>query len=117
MDKVAAAIAAMIMCVSATPVEEAPVTERYHSRTSFALPPARFTQDNAVFVIFATNVDQFCGKAPEGYTTLGCHRMVDGAPVLILPNPSRTLLTPDEYQRLVAHELAHRSGWPGDHPL
>lgn len=119
MRKAFTAVLAAIMCASAAPAREpVDLKQAYHSRVSFALPPARFTGDNITLVIFATDVSQFCGEAPAGLVILGCQRMTnDGAPVLILPNPNRTILTPAGYQRLVAHELGHRNGWSGDHEL
>ena len=118
MGKAWTAIAAMVLCVSATASaqETAPPTEAYNSRASFALPPLRYTGDNIAIVIFATDVSKYCGPSPPGYRILGCQRMVQGRPVTILPNPNYTHLTALEYQRLVAHELGHRNGWTAEHP-
>ena len=115
MGKVLTAIAAMLACVSATEADTP--QDGFNTTTSFAYPPPRYRGDNAALVIFASDVTRFCGPSAPGLTKLGCAGKRDGVPIIVLPNPNRTFLTPGEYQKLVAHELAHTLGWSGDHPL
>ena len=79
-------------------------------------PPKRFQGDAAVVVSFQASVTPPCDPAPPGLETVACEfEAANGVPVIILPNPNQ--FPDDPYAQIVAHELAHRSGWAGNHPL
>jgi hypothetical protein len=79
-------------------------------------PPLRFQGDASAVVSFQSDVSGDCGKAPRGLVILACEfSPAKGVPVIVLPNPNQ--FPNDPYARIVAHELAHRSGWAGNHPL
>lgn len=79
-------------------------------------PPARFQSDAAVIVSFESDVSGDCGKAPPGLVTVACEfKAAKGVNVMVLPNPNQ--FPDDPYAQIVAHELGHRLGWKGNHPL
>lgn len=80
------------------------------------LPPAEFQSDNAQVVVFTSTVTRFCGEAPEGIRIIACSRTVNKTPVLFLPNPCLAGQT-EYYARIACHELGHRNGWSGNHPM
>ena len=106
MKKVVAALTAGFLCVSAT-----------GSAHDAGLPPPKYMGENAAVVIFANDVTEHCGPAPEGMVKLGCSgKLKDGTPVIVVPNPNAQAFDGEFYARIVAHELGHRNGWPGTHP-
>lgn len=78
--------------------------------------PARYQGDNAAVTLYASDVSQFCPTPAPGNIVLGCSYTRDGIAVIVLPNPC--ILADVEFYALIAcHELGHRNGWAGDHPL
>ena len=76
-------------------------------------PPARFTGDTKAQVTFVApdKVAKACEEKDPDHVLEACQ---DGGHI-VLPNPCTFPLT-DNYARLACHELAHRSGWAGNHP-
>ena len=117
MRKLATAIAAMILCVSATAGE--PVKE---GRFSSSIPPERYRALGAVIAVFVPfdKLNDACGVPKiEGKTLLGCAmRTKEGAPLVVLPDSCPAAINGELYARVVCHEVAHtRGGWSGDHEL
>lgn len=103
-----AALVAPLLLSAGNPVERGPLNADW--------PPARFQGDNMAVVIFASDVSAFCGKAPAGYTVMGCQGRRKGVPVIVLPNPC-TSGAIDGTAKIACHELGHLNGWGGNHEL
>ena len=114
--KTALALAAALLCVSATPVIE---TE---GRTSNSIPPERFRALGVVVTVFVpfNQLPAFCGVREEpGKVLLGCTRFLkaNGKPVIFMPDPCPAAMAGEYYARIQCHENAHAlGGWTGDHP-
>lgn len=96
------------------PVKPKQVTSLISSDT----PPDRF-QHTAVFKVLTMTPDgvsSLCDgrhSPPEGYRTLGCTVPIDGAAVVIVPNPC--LFDDEPFAHLLCHEAGHVNGWPATH--
>lgn len=115
MRKLATAIAAMVLCVSATAGE--PTKE---GRYSSSIPPERYRGLGAVIAVFVPFhlLNEACGvPREEGKTLLGCAtRTKEGAPIVFLPDSCPAAINGELYARVVCHEIAHaKGGWSGDH--
>jgi hypothetical protein len=74
-------------------------------------PPRRFRQDSAAQVSFVQ-------PSLVGYACRDPDPLLEACQWddrIVLPNPC-TFPATDDYARLACHELAHRNGWPVDHP-
>lgn len=81
------------------------------------MPPERFW-GNASGVLITTDragIDRMCGTTEPGYMIVACVRVIDGVPLIVMPNPA-TYDGPHDYRVILAHELGHINGWTADHP-
>lgn len=103
-----------ITLAAAIPLAAATPTDRpYYA----GMPPERYQGEGVAVVLFVNDVRQYChAEVPPGYTLLACAGEREGVPTIVMPNPSRAANAGDPYAILMQHELAHLSGWPGNHP-
>lgn len=90
------------------------------ARENFAgMPPVQYWGDAVTVVIFTGQVEEFCGKPPEGFVVKACAKETkNGTPVLVLPNPCYYGIAGEEFATLACHEKAHHpNDWAGDHPV
>lgn len=82
-----------------------------------SMPPERFWGDTSAVLITTdrAGIDKICGMAEPGYMIVACIRVINGVPVIVMPNPA-TYAGPHDYRVILAHEQAHVNGWPADHP-
>lgn len=77
-------------------------------------PPLQYRGDLQTQVLFTSDIDAACGKAPAGMVKLACAK---GGRLIVLPNPCTSpAYANEDYARRVCHEMGHINGWPGDHP-
>lgn len=106
MKKVVAALTAGFLCVSAT-----------GSVHDAGLPPPKYMGQAAGLTIFANDVTDYCGPAPEGMVKLGCFlTFKDSSQVMVVPNPCAKAFEGELFARIACHEKAHGLGWSGMHP-
>ena len=93
----------------------APDPCREHNACARVRPPERYGRDATAVVAFVHPrfVPGTCGMAVrEGFTLYACQR----GDLLVLPNPCGPGFAREWFAHLACHELAHRNGWPADHP-
>lgn len=106
MKKAVAALTAGFLCVSAT-----------GSVHDAGPPPPQYMAQAAGLVVFANDVTEFCGPAPEGMRKLGCFlTFKDGSQLVVLPNPCAPAFDGELFARIACHEKGHALGWSGVHP-
>lgn len=106
-----ACLAAFLLAAPSEPVATGPGTQHFAG-----MPPERFWREDVAIVIFLNDVTELCGHAPEGLTMIACTRRIEGQVVVVMPHPAPYGSAGDYYGGILAHELAHVAGWPGDHP-
>lgn len=96
----------------------APAAQPNAVQMNNGMPPERFRGNSVSIVVFTdrAGIDEMCGVAPPPSQIIACaRRLNEGTPLIVMPNPN-TYTGPHDYQVIMAHEVGHTNGWPGDHP-
>jgi hypothetical protein len=110
---------AALVVVSSTSIGAAPIILEGPGTPIFSgWPPENYQRELRFQMVLASfeRVQELCKEEastplPKGKSYLGCQR---GYEVIVFqPKQGNELV----FARIVAHEAAHRAGWPGDHPL
>lgn len=112
MRKAWAAIAAMVLCASATASAQEVDPD--------PMPPVKYRALGGVPVVFVPSYDMWraCGMTPiPGRYLFACAKWLpNGKRFIVMPDPCETAHL-DQYALIMCHENAHALGdWPGDHP-
>ena len=81
------------------------ITDNFHVPEQYQQGATRIVH----FVDTQAEIDKACGKAQRGLNTLGCAK--DDGIYVTNPCKLKDAQTPETYEHLMCHELAHTNGW------